>query len=136
MLKKISPTNNVLNWFELPVSDMIRAKKFYETILSIKLVTQKAETTGEEMTLFPRLPKGSMGLSGVLSGALIKGKRLKPSKDGVLIYLNASPSIQKVIDKVEDAGGKITVPKTKNPAGFIAVIIDTEGNQVGLHAAK
>jgi predicted enzyme related to lactoylglutathione lyase len=61
----------------------------------------------------------------------------KPSStDGPLIYLNGNPDLQRVLDKVETAGGKIMVPKTEiSPEyGFMAVMIDTEGNRIGLHS--
>ena len=135
MLQKMNASTNALNWFDIPVSDINRAKNFYETILNIKIETQKAPT-GEEMAFFPRLPNTIMGLSGILSGSLVKGEHLKPGKDGPLIYLNASPALQTVMDRIEKAGGKIVMPRTKIPAGYIAVIIDTEGNKVGLHAAE
>ena len=35
---------------------------------------------------------------------------------------------------MEQAGGKIIVSKSQIPAGFIAIIIDTEENKVGLQA--
>jgi len=55
MLQKLSTENNAINWFEIPVTD--RAKKFYETILDIKMQTQKLEETGDEMVLFQHYPK-------------------------------------------------------------------------------
>jgi predicted enzyme related to lactoylglutathione lyase len=61
----------------------------------------------------------------------------KPSTtDGPLIYLNGTPDVQIILDKVESAGGSILVPKTEiSPEyGFMAVIIDTEGNRIGLHS--
>ena len=134
MLKKISAKTNAVNWFEIPVTNIERAKKFYETILAIKMITPKTEDGRDEMVLFPRLPDTIMALSGILSGCLVKSKKSKPSKEGMLIYLNASPSIQKVIDKIESAGGKILLPKTKIPAGLISIFTDTEGNRVGLSA--
>jgi predicted enzyme related to lactoylglutathione lyase len=54
--------------------------------------------------------------------------------DGITVYLNANPAIQAVIDRIEPAGGKILLPKTKINAGYFSVFIDTEGNRVGLHA--
>ena len=51
-------------------------------------------------------------------------------------YINASPDLQVVVDKVEKAGGKLLAPRVEIPAGFIAIIIDSEGNKVGLHAEK
>jgi len=133
VLQKLSAENNAINWFEIPVTDLNRATKFYETILDIKMQIPKPEH-GEEMAFFPRLPDTIMAMSGIVSGALVKNDRAKPSKDGTLIYLNASPSIQLVIDKIETAGGKVLVPKTKIPAGYISVFIDTEGNKVAVHA--
>ncbi len=53
-----------------------------------------------------------------------------------MVYINASQSIQTVLDKVEMAGGKIIVTKTRFLAGYIAVIIDSKGNKVGLHAEE
>ena len=34
-------SENILNWFEISVSDIARAKKFYETIFSIKMEERK-----------------------------------------------------------------------------------------------
>jgi uncharacterized protein len=73
-----------------------------------------------------------------VGGALVEsGGFHKPSvTDGPLIYLNANPDVQNVLDKVETAGGKIMVPKTAiSPEyGNMAVFIDTEGNRVALHS--
>ena len=39
--------------------------------------------------------------------------------------------------QVEKAGGKMVMPKTDiGPPGFIAIMVDTEGNSVGLHSAR
>lgn len=133
-MQKLNEQTNVITWFEIPVMDSKRAKKFYETILDIKMQTQYVEETKEEMTFFPSVPGVIQATSGRVSGALVKNDRSKPSKEGILVYLNAYPVIQTVIDKVEIAGGKVIVPKTKIIAGYISVFIDTEGNKVALHA--
>jgi predicted enzyme related to lactoylglutathione lyase len=133
-MEKLSDKTNALTWFEIPVVDMKRARTFYEMILDIKLETMSMPKSDEETVFFPRQPDTIMAQSGVLSGALVKSNRLKPSADGPLIYLNAYPSIDKVIDKIELAGGKILAPKMKIPAGMIAVFLDTEGNRLALHA--
>ncbi|MEO8109372.1 MAG: VOC family protein [Ginsengibacter sp.] len=131
MLQKMNADTNAINWFDIPVIDLERAKKFYETIFDIEM-----ETAGEEMAFFPRKPHTIMGLSGILSGSLLKKKDFNPGQDGPIIYLNASPSLQVVLDKVEKAGGKIVMDATKIPAGFVASCIDTEGNRIGLHAGN
>jgi predicted enzyme related to lactoylglutathione lyase len=122
--------SNSLNWFEIPALDIARAKKFYETIFEIKM-EQMQEMMGMKMAGFP----ADMG-NGKASGALVQGQMHKPSMDGCIIYLNANPKIQTVIDRIEKAGGKVAVPKTQiSPEiGYMAFFVDTEGNKVALHA--
>lgn len=133
-LKKINENTNVLTWFEIPVTDIDRAKKFYETILDIEMV--KRTDGNDEAVFFPFNPDIVQATSGRVTGVLSKSERNSPSGNGTLVYINASPNIQAVLDKVEKAGGKIVAPKFLIPAGFIAIIIDTEGNKVGLHAEQ
>jgi predicted enzyme related to lactoylglutathione lyase len=133
-LKKIDAQTNVLTWFEIPVSDLDRAKTFYETILEIKM--EKRVDGKDESVFFPYNPNVVQATSGRVTGVLSKTDRNSPSNHGTLVYINASPSIQAVLDRVERAGGKIVAPKFSIPAGLIAIIIDTEGNKVGLHAEQ
>jgi len=133
-LKKIDEQTNVLTWFEIPVSNIDRAKTFYETILDIQMV--KRNDGNEEAVFFPFNPAIVQATSGRVTGVLTKTERNSPSGNGTVVYINASPSIQLVLDKVEAAGGKIILLKTQIPAGFIALIIDIEGNKVGLHAEQ
>lgn len=73
-----------------------------------------------------------------IGGAVVDSSGFhKPSAtDGPLIYLNGQPDVQQVLDKVDAAGGSIMVPKTEiSPEyGYMAVILDTEGNRIGLHS--
>ena len=133
-MEKLNEKSNVITWFEIPVLDTKRAKKFYETILDIKMNTQYIGETKEEMTFFPSVLGVIQATSGRVSGALVKNERSKPSKEGILVYLNAYPTIQKVIDKIEAAGGKIVVPKFKMVAGYFSIFIDSEGNKVAIHS--
>ena len=135
-LSKLSGESNAITWFEIPVSDIKRAKKFYETVLDIQLVSAKAEGDMQAMELFPRLPDVSMGRTDVVSGALIKADRLHPAGDGILIYLNANPELDEAIARIAPAGGKVILPKTKNPAGYVCIFEDTEGNKMGLYAGN
>jgi uncharacterized protein len=133
-LTKINETTNVVTWFEIPVTDIDRAKTFYETILDITMV--KRSDGNDESVFFPYNPNVVQATSGRVTGVLSKTERNKPANHGTMVYINASPDLQVVIDKVEKAGGKVIVPRIEIPAGFIAIIIDTEGNKVGLHAEK
>jgi hypothetical protein len=120
---------NVLNWFEVSVSDIARAKSFYETIFSIQL--EEMDMMGMKMASFPYDP-----MSGKLSGALVQSDMHKPSADGVKVYFNGNPDLDDALSKVEAAGGKITMPKMKinDEIGYMAFFIDTEGNAVALHS--
>ncbi len=124
-------TTNALNWFEISVTDIARAKKFYETILSIKM--DQMEMMGMQMAFFPYEPQ-----NGKVGGALVQGPMHKPSAEGAVIYLNGNPDIAIALAKVEAAGGKIIIPKSiiSPEIGFHAFIIDTEGNKVALHSNK
>jgi uncharacterized protein len=121
---------NAISWFEIPASDLARATRFYEAIFGVTL--NPLDLPNIKMRMFPL--EDMMGVGGAIVDS---GGFHKPSTtDGPLIYLNGNPDLQKVLDKVEGAGGKIMVPKTEiSPEyGFMAVIIDTEGNRIGLHS--
>lgn len=132
-LRKIDEQTNVLTWFEIPVSDIDRAKKFYETILDIKMI--KRGDGENEGVFFPFNPDIVQATSGRVTGVLSKSAKNAPSDKGTVVYINASPRIQTVLDKVVPAGGRIIEPKQSfGPVGFIAVILDSEGNRIGLHS--
>jgi len=122
--------SNSINWFEIPALDITRASKFYETIFGIKMEKMQ-EMMGMKMAGFP----ADMG-NGKASGALVQSQQHKPSMDGCVIYLNANPKIQTVIDRIEKTKGKVLMPKTQiSPEiGYMAIFADTEGNKVALHA--
>jgi uncharacterized protein len=122
---------NSLNWFEIPVADMARAKKFYETIFGIEMPEQ--EMMGMKMAFFP-----SEDMNGKVSGGLVQGPMHKPSADGAKIYLNGNPDLSIALGKVEAAGGKVLMPKTKisDEIGYMAFFTDTEGNAGALHSNK
>lgn len=123
--------NNAISWFEIPTTDLTRAQKFYETIFGISLAA--LDMPNIQMRMFP-LDDMMTGVGGALvhSG----GFHIPSATDGPLIYLNANPDVQNVLDKVEGAGGKIVVPKTQiSPEyGYMAVIMDSEGNRIALHS--
>jgi predicted enzyme related to lactoylglutathione lyase len=122
---------NTINWFEISVQNLNRAKTFYESILDIKMET--SNQMGMEMAFFPM----EMG-SGKISGCLCQSHLHKPSADGVKLYLNANPDLSVVLSKVAEYGGKVIMPKTKitDELGYMAFLTDTEGNSIALHSQK
>jgi predicted enzyme related to lactoylglutathione lyase len=122
---------NAISWFEIPVIDLSRAQKFYEAIFNIQMIP--LDTANFQMRMFP-VEDMMNGIGGAISKA--EGFYKPSATDGTLVYLNANPDVQIVLDKIEAAGGKIIVPKTQiSPEyGYMAVFIDTEGNRVALHS--
>lgn len=120
---------NVLNWFEISVADIARAKKFYETIFGISMEQQNM--MGMEMVFFPPSDQ-----NGKVSGALVQSKDHVPSMNGAKIYLNGNPDLENALSKVGAAGGTVVMPKThiSDDIGFMAFFIDTEGNMMALHS--
>lgn len=127
-MEKLSTTTNALNWFEIPVTDIERAKRFYESTFDIEM--QSVEMMGMKMAMFPsQSPKSS--------GALVQSPSHKPSSEGSIIYLNGNPDLQLVLDRIEPAGGKILMPKTDiGENGNMAFFSDTEGNTLGVHSGQ
>ncbi len=118
---------NAINWFEIFVADMPRAKKFYEQSFNCALVEENFG--GEPIAMFPFDRMGGVG------GSLTKSGRAKPSGEGALLYLNAGDDLDGILARVPRAGGKVVTPRTAiPPAGSMAVILDSEGNRVGLHS--
>jgi len=121
---------NAISWFEIPAANLDRAQKFYETIFDIQMIP--LDMPQLQMRMFP--VENPMSIGGALC---YSGDFYKPSAEaGPLVYLNANPDVQNILDKIETAGGKIIIPKTEiSPEyGHMAVFIDTEGNRVALHS--
>jgi predicted enzyme related to lactoylglutathione lyase len=131
-LKRLLMTfKNAISWFEIPSTDISRAQQFYEAIFDIQLVPMDMPQL--QMRMFP-IENPMTGIGGAITKA--EGFYKPSATDGPLIYLNANPDVQLILDKIEAAGGKIVVPKTQiSPEhGYMAVFIDTEGNRVALHS--
>lgn len=119
---------NAINWFELPVLDLDRARRFYEQVLGTSLRT--STFGGTPMAMFP-------SSDDAVGGALIATDKRKPAGDGALLFLNANGALDECQRRIEAAGGKVVVPKTDiGEHGHFLVLLDTEGNQVGLHAER
>ncbi len=115
--------------FEIPATDFSRAVNFYQLILAIKI--EAVDMQGMQMGLFPT--EGQ-----TVSGVITKAEGYEPSANGVVIYLNGGDDLQYILDKVENNGGEIVVPKTliDEQSGYFAMFLDTEGNKIGLHSLK
>jgi predicted enzyme related to lactoylglutathione lyase len=119
---------SALNWFEIPVKDMDRAVACYETLLGAKL---KRETFGG-------MPYAVFGYEAPgISGALVQDAKRTPSESGTLVYLNADGKLDEILERVAQAKASVVLPKTAiGPDGYISVLVDSEGNRVGLNSGS
>src|SRR5262245_54913166 len=112
---------NAVSWFEIPTVDIDRAQKFYEKVFDVKLNALDVQQI--KMRIFPLENTNGVG------GSIVYNKEFyKPSSsEGPLIYLNANPDVQIVLDRVVAAGGKVLIPKTiiSPEFGHMAMFIDT-----------
>ncbi len=120
---------NAINWFEIPATNFSRAVEFYAKVLGGEL--HKQEMGGIEMGFLPMDGEG-------VGGAVCAGNDYKPSAEGAMIYLNGGTDLAEPLSKVEGAGGKVMMPKTKisDEIGYMAIFLDTEGNKLAFHSAN
>jgi predicted enzyme related to lactoylglutathione lyase len=120
---------NPVGWFEIYVQDMARAKRFYETVLGTTL--QKLDSPALEMWSFP----GEQGGYGT-PGALVSMKGVPSGGNSTIVYfMSADCAVPE--GRVEKAGGRIEKKKFSiGQYGFISLVLDTEGNMIGLHSMK
>jgi len=121
--------SNPVGWFDIHVSNLNRAKKFYETVFNIQLFDLPLEWG--KQSLFPFDPE-----SPNISGALVEKTDMAPNSNNTVIYFESEDcAIEE--KRIEDAGGKVVSPKMNiGEFGFVSLFIDTEGNTIGLHSRK
>ncbi len=119
-------TNPVV-WFEIYVQEMSRAKAFYEQMLTQKL--QSIPFEGVEMLCFP-MQDSSPGAAG----ALVKMEGCPSGGNGTVVYFSCEDCAVEAA-RVKGLGGYVVREKFSiGKLGFIALIVDTERNVVGLHS--
>lgn len=121
--------SNPVGWFEIYVKDMPRARAFYEALLGVTL--QSLEMPDAEMWAFPM----QMNAAGA-AGSLVRMDGFAPGAGGTLVYFVCEDCAVEA-GRAEAAGGRIERPKFPiGEHGFCALVIDTEGNRIGLHSMR
>ncbi len=123
--------NNPVVWFEIYVQDMDRAKKFYESVFAVRLAKLDSPIPGMELWTFPMQQNGAGA-----TGALVKMEGVPSGGNSTLVYFTCTDCAIEA-KKTSLSGGRIF--KDKFPigqCGFIALVIDTDGNMIGLHSMK
>lgn len=126
---KMIKENNPVVYFEIPVTDLERAQKFYSHVFGFRF--EKEIIDDYEMLLFPFEETGSG-----ISGALAKGNVYQPTQKGIILYFRTD-DIDLTLEKALEKGGKILYPRTVNEKHVFAVaeFEDSEGNRIALHQA-
>lgn len=124
-------TANPVGWFEIYVSDLKRARTFYESVFQVKLEKLGQDNPDFEMWAFP----GAMDKNGA-NGTICKMKGFEPGNNSVLVYFScADCAVQE--KRTLEAGGRVQKSKQSiGPYGFISLVYDSEGNMIGLHSTK
>ena len=125
----MSTTVNPVNWFEIPVSDMSRAKSFYQSVFEIEIT--ESEMGPNKMGFFP-MELRAFGSAG----SLVQGEGYTPSHEGTLVYLHVD-SIDPTLALIQQSGGTTLMPRMSiGQHGYIAHFEDCEGNRVALHESS
>ena len=138
---------SAFNWIEIPSLNFERAVTFYSEILGKPLYRETLGgipngvlpyDSGDGVHAFSGGPGGvpydSSNAGLAHGGAVIYDERVKPGMNGSTPYLNCNGQLHEVVGRVEMAGGKILLPVTPIGFGSIAIIVDSEGNRMGLHS--
>lgn len=119
---------NIITWFDLPTLDFERAVKFYSEIFDEEV--RVGNFMRQKLGFF--LKEGEEGVGGAL---VPPGMGFKPFNEGTRVYFGCEGKLDEVLGRVKKAGGSIIREKFSiGDEGWIAVIMDTEGNAVGLHS--
>jgi uncharacterized protein len=108
---------------DIPAEQIQRAKKFYETLFGWKF---NAAPGFPDYSLFETTDESG---ASALRGGL--GQRGSPDQR-ITCYIGVD-SIADYLPKIEQMGGKVTMPYTEIPGfGALALCMDTENNPFGL----
>ncbi len=110
-------------WFEIPVTDMERAQKFYGAVLQ------------NELSLHDDGPN-PIGMFKAKDQAAVAGHVYpgKPAASGTgpTIHLSIAAPIEAAMERVTAHGGQVVSPVIEILAGRFAYCLDPDGNSFGL----
>jgi uncharacterized protein len=120
---------NPIGWFEIYVDDMARARNFYETVFQTKL--EKLHSHDLDMWAFPMQSE----LWGA-AGSLVKMPGRTAGGNSTVVYFSCEDCAVEQA-RAEKAGGQTQRGKFSiGQYGFIALVLDSEANMIGLHSLK
>ena len=113
---------NDIAFIGIPVTDMKRAREFYERVLGLQ---PDPEMTGEHWTEYS-IGEGTLALACV-------GEQWRPSNQGTSAALEVE-NLEDAITRLEER--KISCDKVDSPVCRMAIIEDPDGNKLIIHKLK
>jgi predicted enzyme related to lactoylglutathione lyase len=108
--------------FEIPAAEPERAAAFYKQVFGWSIEKWPGPMEYWMVTT------GADGAPGINGGLLKKQAPTTATTNTIAV-----DSVEKAIDAVQSAGGKLVIPKTPIPTiGYFAYLEDTEGNLFGV----
>ncbi len=128
---------NSVGWFEIYVSNLERARAFYEATFEIELSELPApEAEGVPPVRMLAFPSDQENFLPGAAGAICQMEGVEPGVGGTLVYFSCKDCAHNAA-LAEKAGGKIQAPKFSiGQYGFISMVMDSEGNTIGLHSME
>ena len=119
--------SNRFVWVDIPVLNLERAVAFYSKVLGAPVTKE-----GGPGFVFGLLPHTGSDVGGCLYSP---GEDNAPSRTGPLVYLNAEGRLAQAVEAVATTGGQIIQAVHQiGSHGYRAIVVDSEGNRVALHA--
>lgn len=113
----------LISWVEVPANDMDRAVSFYNAVFNLNLTV--SDFGFEKMAFFPNN-----------EGAISQSDEIHSGQKGLLVSFNTEDKLDAALIEVTKGGGSILKAKTKIEAegmGYFAMVLDSEGNKIGLY---
>lgn len=121
---------NAISWAEIPATDFDRAVEFYTTVLDREI--EVVEIEGAPYGMFDIEESESEA-----GAAIAIGEQHVPSKDGTTLYLTVDGDLNAALSRVEPANGSVLISKQQLSSGaYFGMILDTEGNRIGLYSEE
>lgn len=112
-------------WIEIPVADLARAARFYEAVFE-HAPTEVVTDDTRSITI----------INGQPTVSLNRTAGFEPSTSGSLPYFHLDGPLHDALARVADAGGAVVEPPVaRADLGLFALVSDSEGNAMYLHAA-
>jgi predicted enzyme related to lactoylglutathione lyase len=120
--------SNRIVWVDIPVAQLDRAIAFYAAVLGSHVSKE-----GGPGFVFGLLPHQGEEVGGCLY--VVGADDNSPSRTGVLVYLNVEGRMAAAMQAVPAHGGQVLQDvHAIGPHGFRAIVLDSEGNRIALHA--